>query len=112
MTRGTRRASGCALLTLLLALVAATGASAQIRFDRGQNVAPVFEGWEQNPDGSFNMVFGYMNRNYEEMPHAPIGPNNAFEPARPIAASRRASTRAASSSCSECTCQPIGATRT
>ena len=80
MTRGTRRASGCALLTLLLALVAATGASAQIRFDRGQNVAPVFEGWEQNPDGSFNMVFGYMNRNYEEMPHAPIGPNNAFEP--------------------------------
>jgi len=21
-----------------------------------------------------------MNRNYEEMPEAPIGPNNAFEP--------------------------------
>ena len=79
MTRGTRCVSVCALVPLL-ALVTATGASAQIRFDRGQNVAPVFEGWERNPDGTFTMVFGYMNRNYEEMPEAPIGPNNAFEP--------------------------------
>ena len=79
MTRGTRCVSVCALVPLL-ALVTATGASAQIRFDRGQNVAPVFEGWERNPDGTFTMVFGYMNRNYEERPHAPIGPNNAFEP--------------------------------
>ena len=79
MTRGTRCVSVCALVPLL-ALVTATGASGQIRFDRGQNVAPVFEGWERNADGTFTMVFGYMNRNYEERPHAPIGPNNAFEP--------------------------------
>ena len=79
MTRGIPRALICAL-ALLLALATATGASAQIRFDRGQNVAPVFEGWERNAYGTFTMVFGYMNRNYEEMPHAPIGPNNAFEP--------------------------------
>ena len=79
MTRGTRRAFVCALAPLL-ALVAATGTSAQVRYDRGQNVAPVFEGWERNPDGTFNMVFGYLNRNYAEMPHAPIGPNNSFEP--------------------------------
>ena len=79
MTRGTRCVSVCALVPLL-ALVTATVASAQIRFDRGQNVAPVFEGWERNPDGTFTMVFGYMNRNYEEMPESPIGPNNAFEP--------------------------------
>src|ERR1700757_1263381 len=39
---------------------------AQIRYSSGQNVVPVYEGWERNPDGSFNMVFGYMNRNYEE----------------------------------------------
>ena len=79
MTRGTPRALVCALAPLL-ALATATLASAQIRFDRGQNVAPVFEGWERNPDGTFTFVFGYLNRNYEEMPHAPIGPNNAFEP--------------------------------
>ncbi len=61
-------------------LAVATEASAQLRFDRGQNVAPVFEGWERNPDGTFDMVFGYLNRNYEEMPAAPIGPDNSFEP--------------------------------
>jgi hypothetical protein len=43
-------------------------------------VAPVFEGWQRNPDGSFDMVFGYMNRNYQEMPHVPVGPDNAFKP--------------------------------
>ena len=80
MTRGTSRCVSVCALVPLLALVTATGASGQIRFDRGQNVAPVFEGWERNADGTFTMVFGYMNRNYEERPHAPIGPNNAFEP--------------------------------
>jgi hypothetical protein len=64
----------------LLALVTATEAGAQMRYDRGQNVAPVFEGWEKNADGTFTMVFGYLNRNYTEMPEAPIGPNNSFEP--------------------------------
>ena len=52
----------------------------QLRFDRGQNVQPVFEGWERNSDGTFTMVFGYLNRNYEEMPEAAVGPNNSFEP--------------------------------
>ena len=52
----------------------------QIPYGTGQNVAPVYEGWERNPDGSFNMVFGYMNRNYDERPEIPIGPNNSFSP--------------------------------
>jgi len=50
---------------------------------RGQNVAPAFEGWEENSDGTFNMVFGYFNRNWEEQPHVPIGPNNTIEPGVP-----------------------------
>ena len=50
---------------------------------RGQNVAPAFEGWEENPDGTFNMVFGYFNRNWEEQPHVPIGPNNTVDPGGP-----------------------------
>ena len=49
-------------------------------YHSGQNLQPVFEGWEQNPDGSFNMVFGYLNRNYEEHLDVPIGPDNHFEP--------------------------------
>ena len=49
-------------------------------YHSGQNLQPVFEGWEQNLDGSFNMVFGYLNRNYEEELNIPVGPNNYLEP--------------------------------
>src|SRR3989442_3726700 len=56
---------------------------AQIRYSSGQNVVPVYEGWERNPDGSLNMVFGYMNRNYEELVDIPIGPENMIEPGLP-----------------------------
>ncbi len=52
----------------------------QIRHNAGQNVVPVFEGWEKNADGTFNMVFGYMNRNYAEEPELPIGAENSFSP--------------------------------
>ena len=81
MTKRTYRTvvTACAAAALI-ALAAAPSADAQIRYDRGQNVAPVFEGWERNPDGTFNMVFGYMNRNYQEMPEAPVGADNFFEP--------------------------------
>lgn len=52
----------------------------QVRHWSGQGVAPVYEGYDVNPDGSFNMWFGYMNRNYEEELDVPIGPDNNFEP--------------------------------
>jgi len=65
---------------LLLLGLGAAAADAQMRFPRGQNVAPVYEGWYENPDGSYTMVFGYMNRNYEEVPEAALGEGNYFEP--------------------------------
>ena len=68
----------CAL-ALALILVAAPSARTQMRYARGQNVAPAFEGWERNSDGTVNMVFGYLNRNYEEEVDIPIGPNNAVD---------------------------------
>jgi hypothetical protein len=55
----------------------------QVRYATGQNVVPVFEGWERNADGSFNMVFGYMNRNYEEQVDVPVGADNSLEPGPP-----------------------------
>jgi len=64
----------------LIWIAASTTASAQTRFASGQDVVPAFEGWERNPDGSFNMVFGYMNRNYEEEIDLPVGPDNMIEP--------------------------------
>src|ERR1700685_3862017 len=51
-----------------------------LRHASGQGVAPVYEGFDVNPDGSCNMWFGYMNRNYEEEIELPVGPANAFEP--------------------------------
>lgn len=79
----TVRKSGFARAVLLaLALVALpAGAAAQgLTFNKGQSISPAFEGWEQNEDGTFNLVFGYMNRNWEEQPHIPVGPNNNFSP--------------------------------
>jgi len=52
----------------------------QTKFARGQDVVPSFDGWLRNPDGSFTMVFGYMNRNYEEELAIPAGPDNKLEP--------------------------------
>lgn len=47
----------------------------------GGLVAPFFDGWYQNPDGSFTLSFGYMNRNTQEVVEIPLGPNNRIEPA-------------------------------
>jgi hypothetical protein len=52
--------------------------SNSVHYARGQSVQPVFEGWSRNPDGSFAMWFGYLNRNYEERLNVPIGPDNGF----------------------------------
>src|SRR5215470_194157 len=60
--------------------VAAVDLGTQIKYATGQNVAPAFEGWEQNPDGGYNLVFGYLNRNYEEEVDVPVGPNNNIDP--------------------------------
>src|SRR5258708_38708743 len=51
-----------------------------VRHASGQGVAPVYEGFDLNPDGSYNMWFGYMHRNYEEAVDLPVGANNTFEP--------------------------------
>jgi hypothetical protein len=51
-----------------------------LRHWSGQAVAPVYEGFDVNADGSFNMWFGYMNRNYEEQVDLPVGADNTFEP--------------------------------
>jgi hypothetical protein len=49
---------------------------------RGQNVIPVYDGWFENPDGSFTFCFGYFNMNTEEAIDVPLGPGNRLEPAR------------------------------
>ena len=65
---------------MLVLISASRPARAQTHYAKGQDVVPVFEGWERNADGSFSMVFGYMNRNYEEEIDLPVGADNTIEP--------------------------------
>src|SRR5438132_3704556 len=51
----------------------------QIRYARGQDVSPTFQGWKMNPDGTYTFYFGYFNRNSEEEVDIPIGPDNKFD---------------------------------
>ena len=55
----------------------------QQRFDTGQDVQPIYEGWQRHPDGGITLHFGYLNRNYREQPGIPVGPDNFFAPGEP-----------------------------
>src|SRR5204863_7396987 len=71
----------------LVSLVNSAGAQPpddlRIRYNSGQPVVPIFEGWERKTDGSFDMLFGYLNRNYVEEVVVPVGPANIMEPEGP-----------------------------
>ena len=80
------RPPGCGRVIVLTAVALVVGAAsgiAQQRFLSGQAVMPAYEGWERNADGSFNLVFGTMNRNWVEEIDIPIGPANNVEPGGP-----------------------------
>ncbi len=47
----------------------------------GDIVAPFFDGWYKNPDGTYTFSFGYFNRNTQEIVEIPVGPDNFIEPA-------------------------------
>lgn len=46
----------------------------------GASIAPVYEGWWDNADGTKTVLFGYYSRNSQEEVDVPLGPNNHFEP--------------------------------
>ncbi len=69
--------SGILLAISAMLVVPATLAQT---YTHGRHVEPAFEGWRPNPDGTFNLMFGYMNENWEEAPDVPVGENNFFAP--------------------------------
>lgn len=84
------RSAALALALVGVAFAAGTGAQQQqieidnnFKYNSGQDVQPIFEGWSRNPDGSFNMHFGYLNRNWVQHLSIPPGPNNSVEPGGP-----------------------------
>ena len=39
----------------------------------GEHIEPAYEGWRENPDGTFTLIFGYMNENWKEELDVPVG---------------------------------------
>jgi hypothetical protein len=78
-------ALGAAVLMCLTSGLAAQQAEFinNFKYNKGQPVQPIFEGWSWAPDGSINMHFGYLNRNYVEEPTVPVGPDNNIQPGGP-----------------------------
>ena len=68
-------------------VVRAAQAPAQLPLDpvreTGQSVIGAYEGWYQNPDGSYSLLVGYFNRNQKETLDIPVGPNNRIDPGGP-----------------------------
>jgi len=54
-----------------------------IKFASGREIVPYLEGWIKNPDGTFDFVFGYFNRNQEQELVIPAGPENSVMPGGP-----------------------------
>ena len=85
MRRWARGVAVCAAVVVMPAVVSVNTQQRHVRGvpiprDRGQSVSPSFEGWFENPDGTFSLSWGYFNRNYQERPDIPTGPENRFDP--------------------------------
>jgi hypothetical protein len=66
--------------------IEARAQSPAVKFDvraaRGLMVSPVYEGWYE-VDGTRYALFGYYNRNIEEIVDVPVGPHNVISPGPP-----------------------------
>lgn len=80
-----RRYAGALVASVALVLLATTSrdTTAQVVYRTGQDVAPAFDGWREQPDGTFDLWFGYFNRNWDEVSHVSVGPENSLEPGGP-----------------------------
>ena len=47
----------------------------------GNFVAPYFDGFHKNEDGTYTLSFGFLNRNDEDLIEIALGPDNFIEPA-------------------------------
>lgn len=74
------------LAAALCGALGATRAAAQAPktlTEFGNPVYPAFEGWYNNPDGSYVLLVGYFNPNTEQTIRVPIGESNYISPGLP-----------------------------
>ena len=74
---------GVAAVLAVAAFHGRTTSAQSLTYTKGQNIAPAYEGWEQDADGSRWFVFGYMNRNWVEEIDLKPGPDNSMMPGGP-----------------------------
>jgi hypothetical protein len=66
-------------IVLLAAVIAILfAATPRAQFER--TISTTFDGWKAHADGTYELVFGYMNRNALDV-DVPVGPDNRLEPA-------------------------------
>ncbi len=58
--------SAVALAAACLAIASLATAGAQVSKPAENNITPAYEGWLPNADGSFDLVFGDLNRDWYE----------------------------------------------
>ena len=86
---GMKRVVGLAAVAVATVMLVVTAVTAQQlpleppRKDFGQAVWPVYEGWYNNPDGSYTFLIGYFNPNREQTFDLPVGEGNFFSPGEP-----------------------------
>ena len=73
-------ARGVVATTLFFTMLLGASLVSAQTYLQGQHVEPAYEGWRENPDGTFSFMFGYMNENWEEQPFVPVGDANFFSP--------------------------------
>jgi hypothetical protein len=82
---------GSALGLLLLAGAGTPALGQRIPFEKrffneqvlrstGQPVVPIYEGYYENDDGTYDICFGYFNLNVDEAIDIPVGEDNRIEP--------------------------------
>ena len=73
----------CWLCVVALVCAGSVPVDVQQLIRTGQTVVPVYEGYQRNADGSFDLLFAYFNRNWAEEIDVPVGPDNHLEPGGP-----------------------------
>jgi hypothetical protein len=67
----------------LFALLRAQNLPLEPVHETGASITGAFEGWFKNADGTYNLLFGYFNRNTRQELDIPIGPNNRIDAGGP-----------------------------
>ena len=83
MDRTTKLPIALIVAAATVVAIGSTTLAQSLTYTKGQNIAPAYEGWEQDPDGSKWFVFGYMNRNWVEEIDIQPGPENSIMPGGP-----------------------------